>query len=429
MTLANNNGSHIVDRAALILGAILAYGSFREMTRQSCLVILLTVAGCTSPVTAPVPQPPASASIAAGAEDDGTYLRRIDPLGGQWRVEQLGGRDFTRFNASINFSGGGFLNHGAGCGGGYPAFYRLEGDRISITRLEKVQIGKCASASTTNRTDAADSELRLASFLDQLVGWSRPDERTVLLKARDGESALLTRPVEPHPEIAGRWLIESIAGKALVTEQRPPTLSISMNSVGVYADCNSMGGTFTVPAPGQIAVKGPFISTLIGCSAEDAAEDGLMMAAISGATGFRIEGDRLIFTGGRGMVVRRPPPPDRRLAGEYTACGDTLLGAYHEGPITLVIDGDTMVDNAGCSASYNTSGPELALTLKNGPACASTAPPFVPGQPVAVGGPVSPLATVRPDGYAFDEEGRLILRTNRGLLKMCRKGWPPPMGG
>lgn len=33
-----------------------------------------------------------------------------------------------------------------------------------------------------------------------------------------------------------------------------------------------------------------------------------------------------------------------------------------------------------------------------------------------------------PDGFGFDGEGRLILRTGRGLLTMCRKGDPPPFG-
>jgi heat shock protein HslJ len=398
------------------------------MTRQLCLTILLTVAGCASPVNAPMPQSSALPS-AASAEDDGTYLQRIDPLGGQWSVERLGRQDFTRFNGWINFSGGGFLNHGAGCSGGYPAFYRIEENHISITRLEKAQVAKCASTSTATRPLAIESERRLASFLDQVVSWSRPDERTLLLTGSGGESALLTQPIEPHPEIAGRWLIESIGGKALVTEERPPMLSISMNSIGVYADCNSAGGTFSVPAPGRIKVTGPFVSTLIGCSAEDAAEDALMTAAITSATTFHLQGDKLIFSGGKDMVVRRPPPPDRRLAGEYAACGDTLLGAYHEGPITLLIDSHNMADNAGCSASYSTNGPHISLVLeKNRSTCASPAPSFLPGQPVAIGGAISPLATVRPDGFGFDEQGRLILRTMRGLLKMCRKASPLRLG-
>lgn len=129
------------------------------------------------------------------------------------------------------------------------------------------------------------------------------------------------------------------------------------------------------------------------------------------------------------MVLRRPSPPDRQLVGEYEACGNTLLGAYHEGPITLAIDERTMRDNAGCTADYFAEGPKLALRLADAPACAAKAPPFVPGEPIPVGGAISPLAVTRPDGFGFNEEGRLILRTGRGLLTMCRKGSPPPFGG
>ncbi len=69
-------------------------------------------------------------------EDDGTYLGRIDPLGGQWRVSRIGQTDLSPFEAYVTFSAGGFLNHGAGCRGGYPAFYRLLGGRITITPRE-----------------------------------------------------------------------------------------------------------------------------------------------------------------------------------------------------------------------------------------------------------------------------------------------------
>ena len=128
------------------------------------------------------------------------------------------------------------------------------------------------------------------------------------------------------------------------------------------------------------------------------------------------------------MVVRRPPEPDRHLAGEYKSCGNTLLGGYHEGPITLAIDNATMRDNAGCTATYTTEGPDLALDLQDGPACANAAAPYEPGKPAGLGGNISTLAVAQPDGFGFDEEGRLILRTGRGLLSMCRKGAPPPFG-
>ena len=378
------------------------------------------------------PQPPVQLSSETPV-DDGTYLRRIDPLGGQWRVRNIGERDLSPFHAWASFSAGGFLNHGAGCGGGHPAFYRLAGDRITITRREPIRVGKCpgtsrlAKGAAEVQGAAADSERLLASFIDQLVRWSREGD-TLTLTARDGTRATLTKPVEPHRELAGRWLIETIGGQPLVTERRPATLSIRMNSIGAHGDCNSMGGTFTIPSPGRISVTGPIMSTLIGCPPEDAAEDALMTKAIMSATNYRLAGDRLIFTGGPGMVVRRPPPPNRKLTGKYEACGNTLLGAFHEGPITLEIGENRMRDSAGCSASYMADGPNLRLQLDDTPSCSASAPPYVAGQPVGVGGNISMLSVTRPDGYGFTEEGQLVLRTNRGLLTMCRAGAPSPFG-
>ena len=398
------------------------------MERILWLIAPLAAVSCEASNTPALPET-APLATAAGAVDDGTFLQRVDPLGGQWSIEQIGREDFQRFKAWINFSAGGFLNHGAGCSGDYPAFYRLEGQRLTIIRRENIQVGKCGSGKPTTPAEAAASERRLAAFLDQVAVWQKPDDRTLVLTAKDGTRALLTRPLEPHPHLAGRWIIEAIGGRALVTERRPPTLFISMQSIGVVADCNRMGGPFTTPAPGRIAVTEPIIGTQMGCAPEDHAEDALMTKAITSATAYRFEGDRLIFIGGPGMVLRRPLPPDRRLAGEYESCGNTLLGAYHEGPITLAINERTMRDNASCTAEYSVEGPELNLRLAGNPACAAKAPAFVPGEPVSVGGAISTLAVTRPDGFAFNDEGQLILRTNRGLLTMCRKGSPPPFGG
>lgn len=389
---------------------------------------LMAAAACEKSPEQAVPTAAAQPNR-GGPVDDGTFLERIDPLGGQWQVERLAGADFTRFNGWINFSAGGFLNHGAGCSGGYPAFYRLDDQRLTITRRERVRIGKCAAPTAAGRTEAAASERRLTAFLDQAATWERSDQRTLVLSARDGTQALLTRPIEPYPNLAGRWIIEAIGGRPLVTERRPPTLTIAMRTIGVVADCNSTGGPFTIPAPGRISVTTPIMSTAIGCAPEDAAEDSLMTSAITLATSYQVQGDRIILTGGPGLVARRPPPPNRQLAGEYQACGNTLLGGYHEGPITLAIDEKRMRDNAGCNADYRADGPKLVLQLGEGPACAAAATPFVPGEPVPIGGPISPLAVTRPDGFGFDDHERLILRTERGLLTMCRKGSPIPFGG
>jgi heat shock protein HslJ len=392
-----------------------------------CLALL---AACTASTNAPA----ASEATPTGATDDGTYLAQIDPLGGQWQVGPIGTVDLTRYKAWVNFSAGGFINHGAGCAGGHPAFYRLDGTQVTVTRLEPIRIGKCAGtqemldASPAERARAADSERVLATFIDQLASWQRIDDRTLELVDRTGRRVRLTRPAEPHPALAGRWLIEQIGGEPLETERRPPILTFSQNGIGASADCNAIGGTFSIPAPGRITVEGPLVSTAMGCPPEDMAEDALMSRAMTAATSYRIDGDRLTLTGGPGMTLRRPPAPNRRLAGEYEACGNTLLGAYNEGPITLAFDGDTVRDNAGCVARYSADGARLALTRDDGPACADSAPPFKPGEPIGIGGEISVLAVARPDGFAFNDQGQLILRTTRGLLTMCRKGDPPPFG-
>ena len=106
-----------------------------------------------------------------------------------------------------------------------------------------------------------------------------------------------------------------------------------------------------------------------------------------------------------------------------------MLGAYHDGPVTLTIDATTIRDNAGCSAEYRADGPDLTLELDGSAACAAKFSPYVAGEPVNVGGKISTLAVTRPDGFGFGETGQFKLRTHRGLLSMCRAGSPLPFGG
>ncbi len=120
--------------------------------------------------------------------------------------------------------------------------------------------------------------------------------------------------------------------------------------------------------------------------------------------------------------------PTGGLLASTLHCGNTLLGAYHEGPITLAVAGRTMTDNAGCTASYAADGPDLSLQIDDSPACGDAAPPYVPGEPVGAGGDISMLSVARPNGFGFNEQGQLILRTSRGLLTLCRKGTAPPFG-
>lgn len=381
------------------------------------------VCACSEPA-----DPPAPKARALAAADDGTYLKRIDPLGGAWRVEQIKGEDFQQYQAWISFSEGGFLTHGAGCRGGYPAFYQINGPALAVSRREPIQTGKCGGRSGITQKAAAASEHMLGSFLDQTIAWSQSDTQTLILVTGTGARAVLTKPTEPYPQLAGHWLIHRIGDQPFVTESRSPILSIAMGSIQAYADCNSMGTAFTASAGGQMAVGGSILSTLIRCLPEDAAEDDLMARAISSAKAYRFEGEQLHITGDPGMVLLRPPEPNRALVGQYELCGNTLLGAVHEGPVTLTIDEYSMRDNAGCTAGYSVAGPNLSLRLSSGRECANTAPPYEPGEPAAIGGQISTLAVARPNGFAFNDSGQLILRTGRGLLSMCRAGAERPFG-
>ena len=126
------------------------------MRRFLLLAVVLAAASC-EPSDKLALAPVASSASTASPMDDGTFLASIDPLGGQWSIERIGQQDFQRFKGWVNFSAGGFLNHGAGCSGGYPAFYRLDGNRLTIIRREAIRIGKCASATTADRFAAAAS--------------------------------------------------------------------------------------------------------------------------------------------------------------------------------------------------------------------------------------------------------------------------------
>lgn len=152
----------------------------RDDVHASMRIWVLAAVGMSGACNTPVDTPPAGASSGeevvetapVGAADDGTYLSQIDPLGGQWRVERIGDEDFTPHDALINFSAGGFLNHGPAAA---AAIRHSTDSRDSglPSPGEEARIGKCGSGPAGAR--AAQSERRLTAFLDQAVPWSRPD--------------------------------------------------------------------------------------------------------------------------------------------------------------------------------------------------------------------------------------------------------------
>ncbi|HJR82899.1 MAG TPA: hypothetical protein VJ775_03125, partial [Sphingomicrobium sp.] len=81
------------------------------MKRVPWLVALVATASCEAS-NDPPPAAVAPRTNVTSPVDDGTFLERIDPLGGQWRVESIGDDDLQPFKAWVNFSAGGFLNHG-----------------------------------------------------------------------------------------------------------------------------------------------------------------------------------------------------------------------------------------------------------------------------------------------------------------------------
>lgn len=386
----------------------------------------LALAGCAGsydpkPEVAPFPGPRAEregSEQRTGPIDDGTYLARIDPLGGRWQVERIGTERFAPGIASVDFSDGFFLSTTAGCGGGLPAFYRLDGAAIAVTRREPVRIGKCPNRAGAGR------ERRLAGFIDKAARWAKPAPDRLEISAAGGAVASLSRPVEPNPRLAGRWRVVSIDGRGFAT-RRPAEVVFEMRAISATADCNRWGAPLGVA--GDRLTIGRGIQTLIGCGAADQAKDTALFNAVAGATRFALEGeDRLLLRGKAALLLERPPEPDHRLVGRYAHCGNTVGGVGHAGPVTLAITPERMTDNAGCTARYTAAGPELSLALGSAPAC-RIAPAAPDGYP-EVGGAISPLALLRPDGFGFSADGRLFLRTNRGLLALCREGEPRRFG-
>ncbi|MET0180920.1 MAG: META domain-containing protein [Novosphingobium sp.] len=353
-----------------------------------------------------------------GPVDDGTYLGRIDPLGGRWRVERLGAEPFPPDTAWVDFSDAFFLTTTAGCGGGHPAFYRLDGGSIAVTRREAVRIGKCPDRAAPGR------ERRLAGFIDRAARWAKPSPDRLEITGHDGTRAVLARPIGPNPpQLAGRWRVVALGGRPFVS-RRPAEVVFGFGGISATADCNRWGAPLTVSGAGLRIGQG--MQTLIGCGAEDQAKDAALFGAVAGARRFVLTGRSLRLEGAAAVSLERFAPPDRRLVGRYAHCGNTVGGVGHGGPVTLAISSAAMTDNAGCTARYTAQGERLTLALGDAPAC-RIAPAAPEGFP-EVGGAISPLALLRPDGFGFSEDGRLFLRTRRGLLSLCRKGEPRRFG-
>lgn len=376
-------------------------------------ISLLALAACSAALEPQgrkaVPDDPEAMSVPIGE----AALAQIDPLGGTWLVRRVGEVPFPADRGIVTFSGGGFLTHEAGCGGGHPAFYQARpGGSLEIRRREAVRIGKCEAPLS------AEHERHLASFLDRAVRWERTGGQLTLTDSA-GRVAVMERPVDPVPALAGRWNVVSIGGRSWDGPE-PAMVQFAPGWMSGNAGCNTGGAVWGSPDAGRITV-GSFASTQMGCDPVLMQSDAELFGALSGVSGYRTGADgRMILTGRQEMVLERPPMPSARLEGQYQGCGNTLVGMYG-GELTMDFNRETVIDQAGCRAAYSVDGTALALDLDDRPACSiPQIDRWDEGRDYA-GRDVSTLALLRPDALAFDETGRLVMRAADGrTLTLCR---------
>ena len=221
---------------------------------------------------------------------------------GQWFVDSVGEVQYpapaTGLRANVTFDANGFLSHWASCGGAYPAFYTLNEGNIAISRREAVVYGKCDSAAGERR------ERALTAALDTVQSWVVNADRLVLTSS-DGTVTRLSRPVEPIPALGGDWIVLTIGGAPLGSD-RPAGVSFTRGFLGAGADCNSLSTEYEADASGYLRVTGDMLTTLVGCSPDDNAEDSRLFGALGSVNGWSVDGEgRLRLSGPQPMILRR----------------------------------------------------------------------------------------------------------------------------
>ena len=383
-------------RATAALLAFVLAGCARTPSSNVAVPALAHASGEESPSSQVFPEAQAAA-----------FLREIDPLGGTWRLVAFDGQPISPGRrALLHGHEGAYLATSGDCTSSDTSYIR-DGARIEVTRHIPPQTGKCEDAA------AAVLDRALAHAVASAQAWSIDAAGRLRLTGAGGSDAIFERPVPKWPELHGPWLVESIDDRPFAGR-----IEFGDDAVGAHAACNTFGGQAAIGA-GTLQVRDG-MQTLIGCGPEREATDALLFGALGGARTWRIAGDgSLLIDGAATIVARRPKPASYSLPGRYHVCNNsTLPDLSHDGEVWLEFGAGTVRDQAGCVASYETAGATLRLLLGEAPACRTAA---LPRRGAAeIGGPRSALAQFRPDGFAWDEEGRLRLRTHRGLLALCK---------
>jgi heat shock protein HslJ len=293
--------------------------------------------------------------------------------------------------------------------------FTLEGERIRTRPQDPIVTSKC------ERPEYARWERDLHAFMAAASTWTLLPDGALQITARDGRTGLFRRPEPIIPALAGKWEVERI-GRETIQKGRSVRVAFQADWVSATAECNSMGGQL-IPEKEGFRVKNP-MQTLIGCGPERQKFDSRLFGAVGKARSYAVLPDgRLRLEGGpEALVLRRfrLEPWQQQLPGAYTACGSNPVGVSYNGPPSVTFDAGTVRDNAGCRGTYTTDGAKLRIRLENFPAC-SAEPAPLEGE-IEVHDKSSLLAVLRPDAYAFDDEGLLRVRTRRGPLDLCRTG-------
>lgn len=270
----------------------------RYLAVIACLVTGACASAGPQSEASPLPTNAISPPTSVADGDPASAAPMLRALEQRWEVVRIDTLAFPDKQAFVHFQKEGFFSHEAGCGGGHPAFYTATGEgALSTTRREAVVVGKCADRG------AAALERSLAKFMDKASGWSMPDAKTLVLTASDGKVAHLRLPGGPVPALEGAWQVVSIGGKAW-SGPKPATVSMSYNWIGAGAGCNGGGASWTLPGPGRLRL-GDFSVTDMLCDEELMRAETDLFGAVMQATGYRIDGERVLLTGPRDIVLAR----------------------------------------------------------------------------------------------------------------------------
>lgn len=360
-------------------------------------------------------------SGAGGAGAQGDRMRVVDPLGGSWVPVRLGAAAVpAAAEARLFFNGGAEYSTQAGCGN-FGGFYSLDGDRIRVRQRDPIHTGKCRDRAS------ARLETNLAGFIAQASSFALLPDGTLRIVARDGRAGTFRRPLPAIPALDGRWAVERI-GNDVPSPARRARLQFREQWVNAVADCNSLGARVTPAGAGFTLSDGG--ATQMGCDPERLAFDARLFAAVGKARRWTaLPGGRIrLEGGGEPLVLRRPAAVAAALPGTYSACRSNPGAVMYDGVPALTFTDREVSDSAGCRGSYRADGALLAISRDGSKACEAPPASLDPAAPLEIGDRKSLLAALRPDAFAFDDEGILRLRTHRGVLDMCRAGDPRPFG-